>query len=192
MDESGEISVTRLLREWRQGDPQALGRLIPLVYDEMRRLARRQMRGERPDHTLQTTALVHEAYQRLIDADIPWNDRVHFFAVAARVMRRVLVEHARKANREKHGGDRKKITLEDDLAVGEAPPIEILALDEALGRLEAFDARKAKSVELHYFGGMTYEEAAAAMEISPATFHREIRLARAWLQRELGGGAGNS
>jgi RNA polymerase sigma factor (TIGR02999 family) len=107
-------------------------------------------------------------------------------------MRRVLVEHARKANREKHGGGREKITLEDDLAVGEAPPIEILALDEALGRLEAFDARKAKSVELHYFGGMTYEEAAAAMEISPATFHREIRLARAWLQRELGGDAGGS
>lgn len=185
MPEGSTRNVTRLLREWRDGDRDALDRLMPLVYDELRRLARRHMAGERRDHTLQPTALVHEAFGRLIDADIPWNDRVHFFAVAATTMRRVLIEHARKANRPKRGGGGHRVTLEDDAAVVRPPTVEILALDRALDRLAEFDGRKAKVVELHYFGGMTYEEGAAALELSPATFHRELRVARAWLQREL-------
>ena len=182
-------NVTRLLRDWSEGDREALDRLMPLVYEELRRLARRHMAGERRDHTLQPTALVHEAFGRLIDADIPWNDRVHFFAVAATTMRRILVEHARKANRAKRGGDAHRVTLDDDAAVVRPPTVEILALDEALDRLAAFDERKARAVELHYFGGMTYEEGAAALEMSTATFHRELRMARAWLQRELKSGS---
>ncbi len=180
--------VTGLLRDWRGGDDSALERLMPLVYDELRRLARRHMAGERRDHTLQPTALVHEAFGRLIDADIPWNDRVHFFAVAATTMRRILVEHARKANRAKRGGGADRVTLEDDAAVEQPRAIQIVALDRALDRLAEFDERKARIVELHYFGGMTYEEGAAALDVSAATFHRELRLARAWLQRELGDG----
>ena len=178
-------NVTRLLQEWQGGDREALDRLMPLVYDELRRLARRHMAGERRDHTLQPTALVHEAFGRLIDADIPWNDRVHFFAVAATTMRRILVEHARKAHRAKRGGGAHRVTLDDDAAVVQPATVEILALDQALDRLAVFDERKARAVELHYFGGMTYEEGAAAMGLSAATFHRELRLARAWLQREL-------
>ena len=186
MPDAPTRNITRLLRDWRGGDSAALERLMPLVYDELRRLARRHMAGERKNHTLQPTALVHEAFGRLIDADIPWNDRVHFFAVAATTMRRILVEHARRANRPKRGGGAHRVTLEDDAAAAQPPAFEILALDQALDRLGAFDERKARIVELHYFGGMTYEEGAAAMELSPATFHRELRLARAWLQRELG------
>jgi RNA polymerase sigma factor (TIGR02999 family) len=179
-------NLTRLLREWREGDGAALDRLMPLVYDELRRLARRHMSGERRDHTLQPTALVHEAVGRLIDADIPWNDRVHFFAVAATTMRRILVEHARRAKRPKRGGGAEMLELRDGDAVVNPASVEILALDEALGRLAEFDERKARCVELHYFGGMTYEEGAAVLSISAATFHRELRLARAWLQREMG------
>jgi len=185
MPDESTSDVTRLLREWRDGDRDALDRLLPLVYDQLRRLARRHMAGERRDHTLQPTALVHEAFGRLIGADIPWNDRVHFFAVAATTMRRILVEHARKANRPKWGGDMHRVTLEDGAAVARPVTVEILDLDRALDRLAAFDQQKARVVELHYFGGMTYEEGAAALELSPATFHRELRLARAWLQREL-------
>jgi len=183
-------NVTRLLRDWRGGDETALDRLMPLVYDDLRRLARRQMAGERRDHTLQPTALVHEAFKRLIGADVPWNDRVHFFAVAATTMRRILIEHARKTRRPKHGGGAHRVTLEDEAAVAQPPTVEILELDRALDRLAAFDERKARTVELHYFGGMTYEEGAAVLDLSPATFHRELRLARAWLQRELARGAG--
>lgn len=185
MPDESTSDVTRLLREWRDGDRDALDRLMPLVYDQLRRLARRHMAGERRDHTLQPTALVHEAFGRLIGADIPWNDRVHFFAVAATTMRRILVEHARKANRPKRGGGMHRVTLEEGAASVLPPTVEILALDQALDRLAGFDPRKARVVELHYFGGMTYEEGAAALDLSPATFHRDLRLARAWLQREL-------
>jgi len=185
MPDETTSDITRLLREWRDGDRDALDRLMPLVYDQLRRLARRHMAGERRDHTLQPTALVHEAFGRLIGADIPWNDRVHFFAVAATTMRRILVEHARKANRPKRGGGMHRVTLEEGAASVLPPTVEILALDQALDRLAGFDPRKARVVELHYFGGMTYEEGAAALDLSPATFHRDLRLARAWLQREL-------
>lgn len=190
MADSPNPDLTALLRDWNAGDAEALERLTPLVYDELRRLARHHMGGERKGHTLQPTALVHEAFGRLIDADIPWNDRVHFFAVVAVTMRRVLVEHARKANREKRGGkEAQRITLGERASVEPPRQIELLQLDQALDRLAAFDERKARTIELHYFGGMTYDEGAAALEISAATFHRELRLARAWLQREIGDGS---
>jgi len=192
MSESPPQDVTRLLIEWRRGDARALDRLMPLVYDELRRLAGRFMSGERRDHTLQPTALVHEVYGRLVNADVEWEDRIHFFAVAARTMRRILVEHARAQRAEKRGGRFERDTLTDSQAVAQAPPEEILALDEALTRLAEIDERKSRAIELHYFGGMTYDETADALEISRATVHREMRLAKAWLLRELEGGGGAS
>ena len=177
--------VSRLLVAWRQGDPHALERLLPLVYDELRRLARSQMRGERPDHTLQTTALVHEAYLRLCGADVAWEGRVHFLAVAATVMRRVLVDHARARGRAKRGGGVTPVALDESLAGSPDRPDAIVALDEAIERLSALDERKARAVELHFFGGLTYDETAAALGVSPATVDRELRLAKAWLYHEL-------
>ena len=191
MTGGADRTVTTLLLEWRDGDGEALDRLIPLVYDELRRIARSHMSGERGGHTLQTTALVHEAYRRLIDADVSWNDRVHFFSVVARVMRRVLVDHARGVKRDKRGGDRVRVTLDEDARVTTDRSEELLTLDRALSKLAGFDERKARAVELHYFGGMTYEEAAAAMELSPTTFHVQLKLARAWLQREMAGRDGS-
>lgn len=160
-------------------------RLVPLIYDELKRLAERAMRGERADHTLQPTALVHEAFVRLVDADVDWNDRLHFLATAATVMRRVLVDHARAKARLKRGGDAVKVTLEEALTIGSEPSEPILALDEAMGRLAEADERKSRAVELHYFGGLTHPEVAAALEVSPATVDRDLRMARAWLHREM-------
>jgi RNA polymerase sigma factor (TIGR02999 family) len=177
--------VSRLLVAWRQGDQRALDLLMPLVYDELRRLAQGQMRGERPDHTLQTTALVHEAYLRLCGADVAWEGRVHFLAVAATVMRRILVDHARSRDRVKRGGGADPVALEEALAVSPQRPEAVIALDEAIERLSALDERKARAVELHFFGGLTYEETAAALGVSAATVDRELRLAKAWLYREL-------
>ena len=179
--------VSRLLSAWRQGDRGALDRLLPLVYDELRRLAAGQMRGERADHTLQTTALVHEAYLRLCGSDVAWEGRVHFLAVAAQVMRRVLVDHARGRDRAKRGGGAAPITLEEALAVAPERPPDLVALDEAIARLSALDERKARAIELHYFGGLTYAEMAQSLGVSPATVDRELRLAKAWLYRELRG-----
>jgi RNA polymerase sigma factor (TIGR02999 family) len=177
--------VHLLLREWRAGSADALDRMIPLVYDELRRLARRRLRHERVDHTLQTTALLHEAYVRLAGADVDWEGRVHFLAVAAQTMRRILVDHARARGRGRRGGGAVRVTLDEGLAAAPARGLDVIALDEALGRLAEFDARKAQLVEVHYFGGLTYEEAALALDISPATVHRELRLARAWLYAQL-------
>jgi len=177
--------VTRLLQEWRGGDENALERLMPLVYDELRRLAKGYLRSERPDHTLQGTALVNEAYMRLVDMDVTWQDRAHFFAVAARLMRRMLVDHARALRREKRGGGERKLTLDEPLVASPERAPDLLALDEALTRLAAQDERKSQVVELHFFGGMTYDETSEALGISPATVHRELRLAKAWLHREL-------
>ncbi len=185
--------VTALIREWRSGDDDALERLIPMVYAELKALAGRSLRRERPDHTLEATALVHEAYGRLVDADIDFADRAHFFAVAARTMRRVLVDYARARARLKRGGPRVDLTLDEQLASVQERPEEFLALDEALERLAALDDRKAKVVELHYFGGLTYAEIAEALGVSDVTVFRDLRLARAWLADELGpeaGGAG--
>ena len=186
--------VSRLLLAWREGDEQALARLIPLVYDELHALARRHLRDERPDHTLQTTALIHEAYLRLCGADVAWEGRVHFLAVAAQTMRRILVDHARGRGRAKRGGGDAPITLDDALVASPDRPDALLALDEALERLSALDERKGRAVELHYFGGLTYDETAEALGVSAATVDRELRVAKAWLYRELrpeeGAGAG--
>jgi RNA polymerase sigma factor (TIGR02999 family) len=183
MDDSGR--VIELLREWRQGDDQAGDRLIPFVYAELRRLARGQLRREQAGHSLQPTALVHEAYLRLVKADVEWQDRTHFLSVAARVMRRILVEHARGKHAHKRGGNEQRVTLTGPIAAPDADPMDVLVLDEAMARLQLFDARQAQIVELCYFGGLTCPEVAQTLGISEATVNRDLRHARAWLRREL-------
>ena len=177
--------VTTLLRQWRSGDELALERMVPLIYDELRAIASRLMRGERPDHTLQATALVHEAYARLVGADIAWQDRSHFFAVAARQMRRILVDHAKGRGRQKRGGGMKPVTLDGAAVIQPDPTTDVADIDEALTRLAELDGRKAQVIELHFFGGLTYEETAEVLSISPATVDRDLRFAKAWLYREL-------
>jgi RNA polymerase sigma factor (TIGR02999 family) len=177
------LSVTALLMAWRAGDRGALDRLIPLVHDELHALAQRCMRGERPEHTLQATALVNEAYLRLIGAEIDWKDRAHFFAVAATTMRRILVDHARTKGRKKRAGER--VSLEESVLVAPDREAELLAIDDALTELAGHDARAARVVELHYFGGLTYDEIAEALGVSAATVDRDLRFAKAWLYREL-------
>lgn len=178
--------VTRLLDQWRStGDDRAMDQLIPLVYDELRGLAAARLRGERNDHTLQPTALVHEAYARLVQADVGYQNRTHFFAVAAQMMRRILVDHARRIQSAKRGGGAVAITLQEDLAGAAGPRSDVLALDEALTRLAEREPRKAQVVELHFFGGLTYAETASALEISEATVDRDLRMAKAWLAAEM-------
>jgi RNA polymerase sigma factor (TIGR02999 family) len=176
--------VTVLLQEWRKGDRRALDRLIPLVYDELRRVADRRMNHEADGHTLHATALVHEAYERLAGADVEWQDRAHFFAVAAGTMRRILVDHARARSREKRGGGRMQVTLSEQLSASAADD-DLLDLDEALGRLAAFDERKARIVEMVFFGGLTQPEVGEVMGISTSTVERELRAAKAWLAGQL-------
>jgi RNA polymerase sigma factor (TIGR02999 family) len=185
-DRRGE--VTRLLGELGRGGTTTLDRLMPILYDELRQMARRQIRGERSDHTLDATALVHEAYVKLVGLDrMQWQNRAHFLAVAAQAMRRVLVDYAVGRKAQKRGGDRHRVPL-DDLSAGSPQPIEVLvALDAALQKLEALDARLTRVVECRYFGGMSVEEAAHALDVSPATIKRDWTLARAWLSRELAG-----
>jgi RNA polymerase sigma-70 factor (ECF subfamily) len=181
--------VTRLLASWRDdGSQGALDELMPLVYDELRRLAGARLRSEPTGHTLQPTALVHEAYARLVQADVPFENRVHFFAVAARMMRRILVDHARKARSEKRGGGMAPVTLDEQIAAADGDQPDVLALDEALERLAALEPRKAQAVELHYFGGLTYQETASALDVSEATVDRDLRMARAWLATEMARG----
>jgi RNA polymerase sigma factor (TIGR02999 family) len=182
-----ERQVTRLLQEWGAGRKEALDQLMPLVYDQLRVLAARCLSSERAEHTLRATALVNEAYLRLVNAELAFNDRVHFYAVAARMLRHILVDHAKSLKREKRGGGAHKLSLDEALVVGVSAPSLILDLDEALGRLAERDNRKAEIVELLFFGGLTYDEAAAMLDISPATVHRELRMAKAWLYRELSG-----
>jgi RNA polymerase sigma factor (TIGR02999 family) len=176
--------VTQLLYEWRAGNQEALNQLMPLVYDELRRLAGHYMKSERPSHTLQPTALINEAYIRLVEMEVSWQDRSHFFAVAARLLRRILVDHAKGHRRDKRGGGQVRVTLDEELGAS-GPDPDILGLDEAITRLAAFDERKARVIEMHFFGGLTYEEMAEALGISQATVHRELRLAKAWLHHEL-------
>ncbi len=178
-------SVTQLLHKWRDGDAGALERLTPLVYNSLRELAGVYMRGERPGHTLQATAVVHEAYQQLVDIDLNWQSRTHFYAMAARIMRRILVDHARAHGRVKRGGDRHQVSLDEAMVVSAEPSPDLMALDESLIHLARQDARKAQVVELHFFGGLTYDEIAETLTISPATVDRELRMAKAWLYREL-------
>jgi RNA polymerase sigma factor (TIGR02999 family) len=175
-----------LLDDWREGDATAYDRLIPMVYDELRRLARRQLRRERPGHSLQATQLVHEAYLRLADADVDWRNRTHFLSVAARVMRRILVEHARAKRSQKRGGGDFRVTLTGEVAAPPGDPIDVLTLNTALERLQQFDPRQAQVVELCYFGGLTYPEIGRMLGISEATVDRDLRHARAWLRREMG------
>jgi RNA polymerase sigma factor (TIGR02999 family) len=180
-----ESDISSLLDAWRGGDQAALERLIPLVYDELHSLARRHRRGERADHTLQTTDLVHEAYLRLVGANVAWAGRVHFLAVAARTMRRILVDHARGRATRKRGLGWHEMSLDSADPVASEPATDIMVIDAALERLAALDARKARAAELHYFGGLSYEETAEALEVSAATIHRDLRVARAYLSRAL-------
>lgn len=181
-------NVTRLLLAWGSGDEQALERLIPIVYDELRRLAHRYMLGERPDHLLNTTALVNEAYFRLVDLDsLSWKDRNHFFAIAAQQMRRILIDYARSRKALKRGGDAQPVPLEEGMLAESPASVDLLALDEALNHLKSFDPRKSRVVELRFFGGLTIEETASALDVSPDTVMRDWRFARSWLRRELAG-----
>jgi RNA polymerase sigma factor (TIGR02999 family) len=179
-------SVTQLLIEWREGDESALNRLIPLVHQELRRLAHHYMRRERAGHMLQTTALVNEAYLKLVDhKGMRWQNRSHFFAVAAQAMRRILVDAARSRNYAKRGGGATIVALDEATAVAEKRASDLIALDDALNELAAIDARKSQVVELRYFGGMSIEETAEVLKISPATVMREWNTAKAWLLRAV-------
>ena len=185
--------ITALLKAWGTGDNTALDRLTPLVYDQLRRMARRHMRNERGGNTLQTTALVHEAYLDLADArNLDWNDRVHFFAVSAQMMRRILVSAARKRLSAKRGGQAKHVNHSKAINLDEIPDFsygrgpELIALDDALGELAKLDLRKARVIELRFFGGLSVEETADALSMSPQSVMRDWKLAKAWLKRELG------
>jgi RNA polymerase sigma factor (TIGR02999 family) len=188
-EEPERPDVTRLLREWQAGSGPALERLIPLVYDELHTLASRYLSRERRDHTLQTTALVNEAFVKLAgQRKVDWQSRAHFFGIAAKLMRRILVDHARRDGRVKRGGGAPHLSLDDfDPPAPGAPvdPVDACVLDTALARLEALDPQQGRVVELRFFGGMTIEETAEVMGISPATIKREWAVARAWLYREL-------
>ena len=178
--------VTGLLLSWRQGDAAALDRLVPLVYDELRRVARRHLRREQPGHALQATALVHEVYLRLVDVEqLALNSRTHFFAVAAKLMRQILVDHARRQHADKRGGGATMMTLDDVSPAAQPASVDVLALDQALAALAAIDARQSHVVELRFFAGLNIDEVAEALEMSPATVEREWALAKAWLFRRL-------
>jgi len=202
MNEPRDARVTQLLVSWSSGDQRALGELMPLVYGELRRLADRQLRGERPNHTLQRTALVHEAYMRLINQrNVNWQSRAQFIGLAAQLMRRILIDHARTKRRAKRGGGIAPVSLDqtgvvlgapdeegeraEALEFAADPSVDLGAIDEALKRLEAIDAKQGRIVELRFFGGLSIEETAEVVGVSPATVKREWALARAWLRREL-------
>lgn len=178
--------VTQLLVAWSQGDRDALDELTPLVYDELRRLAHRYMRRESPGHSLQTTALVNEAYVRLTEGKpVNWQDRAHFFAVSANVMRRILIDMANSRHAQKHGGGARHVELEEALIVAAERDADLIALDDALNTLARFDPRKCQVVELRYFGGLSVEETAAVLKVSADTVMRDWKLAKAWLLKEL-------
>jgi len=182
---SSEEPVTLLLQQWSEGNKEALDRLMPIVYAQLRKLAAHALRRERPNHTLRATELVHEAYLKLIGSETPWQSRAHFYAVAATVLRHILVDHAKSNRRQKRGGDAEKIPLDEAVLVGPEVSWEVVNLDEAMKRLAGSDTRKSQIVELTFFGGMTLEEIAAVLNISDKTVHRELRVAKAWLHREL-------
>ncbi len=180
--------VSALLRAWTDGDQGALAQLTPIVYDELHSLARRFMKGERPGHSLQTTALVHEAYMRLVGYKrMEWQDRAHFFAVSAQVMRRILVEHARRHNL-KRGGGVPHVSLDEAAVIVGDEDVDLVALDDAMNALARIDPRKVQVVEMRFFGGLNVEETAEVLKVSPGTVKRDWRAAKAWLYRELTGG----
>ncbi|MFZ0800699.1 MAG: sigma-70 family RNA polymerase sigma factor [Terriglobales bacterium] len=181
--------ITQLLRAWGGGDEQALDRLTPLVYTELRKSAKRQMARERDGHTLQTTALINEVYLRLVDLDgVGWQDRAHFFAICARLMRRILTDYARSRSYLKRGGNARRVTLDEALMVAAEPPVDLVALEAALSKLGEVDSRKSSVVELRFFGGLSLKETAAVLKISTDTVTRDWNLAKAWLMREMDGG----
>jgi len=181
--------VTQLLLAWGQGDQGALNQLIPFVYRELRRIAHRYMVGERSGHTLQTTALANEAYLRLVDCQqVRWQDRAHFFAISAQLMRRILVDFARSRHYQKRGAGARAVSFDENLVVGQQECPDLVALDEALEALAEVDARKCKVVELKFFGGLTAEEIAEVLGVSPQTVLRDWKLAKAWLRHEMKGG----
>lgn len=178
--------VTQLLLAWSEGDKEALDRLMSVVYAELQRLARHYLRRERPGHTLQTTALVNEAYMRLIDARmVQWQNRAHFFAISARLMRQILVDFARERGYQKRGGGAHRVPLDEALVIGGQPDEDLVALDAALRGLAQIDERKSQVVELRFFGGLTVEETAGVLNVSPETVRRDWRLAKSWLRRRL-------
>ena len=180
--------VTDLLLAWGNGDRAALDELLPIIHQELRRLARLQMRGERPNHTLQTTALVNEAFLRLVELRrIGWHDRTHFLAISARLMRRILVDHARSRGYEKRGGGAAAVALDDAVVAATEPATNFVALDDALQDLARLDARKSRVVELRFFGGLSVAETADALDISPETVMRDWRFAKVWLLRQISG-----
>lgn len=182
-------NVTGLLVEWREGNKAALDRLIPLVYDELRRIAHRYVQRERNGHTLQTSALVNEAYLRLAGQEEPnWENRSHFFAVTAQVMRHILIDHARRRRYVKHGGELRQVSLKDAVGMTEQRADELIALDDALSELASFDERKSRVVELRYFGGLSLEETAAVLKMSLMTVRRDWHAAKAWLYRRMKSG----
>jgi RNA polymerase sigma factor (TIGR02999 family) len=178
--------VTQLLLAWSQGESAALDKLVPLVHAELSRLAHHYMAGERTGHTLQTTALVNEAFLRLVDSSqVRWQNRAHFMAVSAQLMRRILVDFARSRNYLKRGAGAQQVTLDEAMMISEAPDVDLVELDRALAQLAAVDARKSQVVELRFFGGLTEEEAAEVLKVSPETVRRDLRLAKTWLLREM-------
>ena len=186
MSPASSVRISRLLADWGRGSPEARDALIPVVYDELRRLARGHLRRERPDHTLQSAALVNEAYVRLAQqTPPPWQNRAHFFGVAAQMMRHILVDYARNRLAAKRGGGAHAVTLDTEFALPQQPEIDVMTLDDALNKLASLDAQQGRLIELRFFGGLSIEETAEIMGISPATVKREWATARAWLQREL-------
>lgn len=183
---TSQHEITRLLVDWSNGDQQALERLTPLVYEELRRLAKRYLRQERPGHTLQSTALVHEAYLKLIGQhSVRWQNRAHFLGIAAQLIRRILVDYARSRHAEKRGADAPKFSLDEALAIPQGRDLDLVSLDEALKSLAGFDERQSRIVELRFFAGLSIEETAEVLHISPATVKREWTTAKAWLFREM-------
>jgi len=182
-----DFPITQRLLDWRQGREEALNELMPMIYDSLHRIAQKHMRLENPGHTLQPTAIVNEAYLKLIDAEIGWQNRAHFFAIAAKMMRRILVDHAKAKHREKRGGSAMIISLDESVLKQTEPDIDLVTLDLAIKKLSRIDDRKGRVVELHYFGGLNYEETAEVLGISAATVDRELRLAKAWLHRSMSG-----
>jgi len=186
MAQPSSNEITQLLVAWSQGDESALEKLMPMVYNELHRLARRYMGGERAGHTLQTTALVNEAYLRLVDSsNVRWQNRAHFFAVSAQVMRRILVDFARSRRRRKRGGSAFQVSLDEALVVSDERDADLVALDEALNALGEVDPRKSRVVELRFFGGLSVEETARVLKVSPETVMRDWKMAKVWLLREL-------
>jgi len=191
MADAERHDVSRLLARWKNGDEAALQELVPIVHDELRRLARRQMAGERPGRTLQPTALVNEAYLRLADLrQMQWQDRAHFFAMAARLMRRILVDAARTRGYQKRGGGAQRVSFTQALAVAEVPSTDVVKLDDALEALAQIDARKSRVVELRFFGGLSVDETAEVLQVSRETVKRDWTFAKLWLLRQLRGDAG--